>query len=170
MTDRCMPGTWRSKSGRLLQVRPCTSTTAPFGCAGRRAHTASGCPSDWTVNRSGAVCAGAGRACSANAGLRMTAFKRATSATRRMLRSSGAYCSDSRAAMLFPESLRRDVPPALECAMERGGLGIAEEVRDFSDRECGVGDVALRRIAADVVEELLVRQSGSGQPTLQCAR
>ena len=60
-TDRRRPGTCRSKSGRLLQVRPCTSRIgAARRCRAPRPHR-HGCPSDDTVNRSG------GAACSARA-------------------------------------------------------------------------------------------------------
>ena len=55
ITERCRPGTCRSKSGRVLQVNPWTSRMAPRGLAGRLAHTAMGCPSDCTVKRSGAL-------------------------------------------------------------------------------------------------------------------
>ena len=40
MNERRSPATCRSKFGRLLQVRPCTSSMAARGCAGRFSQTA----------------------------------------------------------------------------------------------------------------------------------
>ena len=45
MTERCSPGTCKSKSGKALHVRPCRSTMTPFGFATSRAHTARMSPS-----------------------------------------------------------------------------------------------------------------------------
>src|ERR1043166_8592197 len=63
MNDRDSPGTWRSKSGRPLQVRPWIKSTLRRGCGGALRHSASAKPSSAvTVRRSGAVAAAAAAA------------------------------------------------------------------------------------------------------------
>src|SRR4029453_4800053 len=59
-------------------------------------------------------------------------------------------------APIFP---RRDAAPAPERAVERRGLGEAQQVADLGAGDRGVGEVALRRFAADLVEDFLKRRA-----------
>jgi len=50
--------------------------------------------------------------------------------------------------------------PSLERAMEGGGFGVPEQVRNLTDRQLRPGNVSLGRVATHLVEQLLIRQSG----------
>ncbi len=54
---------------------------------------------------------------------------------------------------VVPELARAPAGPALESTIERARLGIAEQDRDFEDRELQVPEVQARQIGAHLVDE-----------------
>ena len=69
-----------------------------------------------------------------------------------------------------PERRRRLRLPALERAAEVGGVGVAQRVGDFLDREAALAQVRQRQRVAHVLEQRLVRGALLFQPPVQRAR
>src|SRR3546814_3367316 len=64
----------------------------------------------------------------------------------------------------------RHARPGLERARERALLGIAEQQRDFRQRQLGIGEVAARQLEAGIAEYCLVRQSTRLQTAIERTR
>jgi hypothetical protein len=80
----------------------------------------------------------------------------------RFLRNRGLL----RSALLPPEILRRHAVPTFERAVKRHGLRVADEVRDFANRQRRFPKISGRRFLSGVVEQLLIRDLFDREPSL----
>jgi hypothetical protein len=81
-----------------------------------------------------------------------------------------ARCTGLRALEASSIFGRSSPRPALERSMERGRIREAEEVRDLADRDLPVDEVAHGKLAADRVDEVLVRRAEGLELSLKRTR
>src|SRR4030095_2106659 len=79
-------------------------------------------------------------------------------------------CGSPLQRMPLPKCQWSGVVPPLECPVERGHFGIAQQVSDFSDRQRRVRKVTFGGFLARRFEKFTIRDALGGQLTLQGSR